>query len=117
MPAKDPERRRATVRAWYARVKHTFGPEVAARRRKNRRARRRMLAKWFTELKSTLVCARCGEAHPACIQFHHADRSLKEMELSDAVRRGWGRDRILREIDKCEVLCANCHAKHHARSS
>jgi len=115
MPAKDPNRRRATVRAWYARTKHRRGPELVERRRTNRQARRHVLAKWFVELKTSLVCVRCGESHPACIQFHHADPAEKEMSVSDAVRRGWSRKRILAELGKCEVLCANCHAKHHAR--
>jgi hypothetical protein len=77
-------------------------------------ARRRELADWLVELKSQLVCARCGEDHPGCLQFHHADPTQKELSISDAVRRGWGRQRILAELAKCEVLCANCHAKHHA---
>lgn len=115
MPAKDPERRRATMRAWYARTKHRHGPEVREKRRKNRLARRRAIAEWFADLKSTLRCARCGESHPACIQFHHSNPKEKEISLSIAVQRGWGRKRILREASKCEVLCGNCHRKHHAK--
>ena len=34
--------------------------------------------------------------------------------ISDAVRLAWSKKRILAEAAKCEVLCANCHAKHHA---
>ena len=103
------------MRAWYARVKHRFGPEIVERRRQNRQARRHVIAEWFVSLKSSLVCARCGEDHPGCLQFHHADPTQKEIGVSDAVRRGWSRKRILAELAKCEVLCANCHAKHHAK--
>lgn len=39
------------------------------------------------------------------------------MTVANAVRRGWSRARILGELTKCEVLCANCHAKHHAREA
>jgi hypothetical protein len=110
VPAKDPAKRRATVRAWYARTRDDQAPRIRARNKKRKQA----LASWYAELKSVLVCRRCGEDHPACIQFHHADPSAKEVLISEAVRRGWGRARILSEIAKCEVLCANCHAKHHA---
>ena len=83
--------------------------------RVQRRARKRSIALWYTELKRELACSVCRENHPACIQFHHADASTKELSIADAVRRGWSRARIVREIEKCVVLCANCHAKHHAR--
>jgi hypothetical protein len=115
MPAKDPEKRRATFRAWYARTKHLRGAEDFARRKRNRENQQRELRAWFTELKSQLVCARCGENHPACLVFHHVDPTKKELTIAFAVQRGYGRERILAEIAKCEILCANCHAKHHAR--
>lgn len=115
MPAKDPEKRRATVRAWYARTKHLHGPKDAARRKANREAQKRAIGAWYVELKASLVCGRCSEDHPGCLQFHHADPTKKEISVSDAVRRGWSRERIHTELRKCEVLCANCHAKHHAK--
>jgi len=61
------------------------------------------------------VCRRCGEDHPACIQFHHADPDAKEISVSNAIKAGWSLVRVELEIKKCEVLCANCHAKHHGR--
>jgi hypothetical protein len=115
MPAKDPEQRRATVRAWYARTKHQRGPEDFERRKRNREKYMQDLRAWFAELKSELACERCGENHPACLGFHHADPSAKETTVAEAVKRGFGRKRLLAEIAKCEVLCANCHAKHHAK--
>jgi hypothetical protein len=115
MPAKDPARRRATARAWYARHKDHLGADALARRKANRQKRQRTIVTWFAELKASLACRRCGEDHPACLQFHHSDAKQKEISVADAVRRGFGRKRMLAEIAKCEVLCANCHAKHHAR--
>jgi hypothetical protein len=72
---------------------------------------------WFAELKVQLACSRCGEDHPACLQFHHRDPKAKDVSVANAVRRGWSRERILRELAKCDVLCANCHFKHHAREA
>lgn len=68
---------------------------------------------WFNELKRTLKCNRCNEAHWSCLEFHHQDPTRKDIAISTAVNIGWGQGRILREMDKCEVLCSNCHRKHH----
>jgi hypothetical protein len=52
----------------------------------------------------------CGFAeHPAALQFHHLDPSIKEFHLS---QRGYTRSirRMRAEASKCVLLCANCHA-------
>jgi hypothetical protein len=67
---------------------------------------------WFQEFKSQLKCNRCDETHPACLQFHHTNPSEKEALVSQLVSN-CNKAKILKEIAKCEVLCANCHAKHH----
>lgn len=68
---------------------------------------------WFFKLKQGLKCQRCPENHPAVLQFHHRDPAAKEINLAESIHRGWSKERILREIEKCDVLCANCHLKHH----
>lgn len=68
---------------------------------------------WLYELKATYSCARCGNADFRVLEFHHADPSIKETEVSNALY--WSKDKINAEIAKCEVLCVNCHRSHHAR--
>lgn len=68
---------------------------------------------WFNRYKRTLICNSCGASHPACLQFHHIDSSSKYREVGNLVYHVTNIDQLKREIDKCEVLCANCHAKHH----
>lgn len=74
---------------------------------------KRRYAQWFKELKSSLKCEKCGEDHISCLQFHHLDRTEKEFGIHLAVHRRWSKERILSEISKCQVLCANCHFKVH----
>lgn len=74
-------------------------------------SRKQELRRKLKELKSTLKC-NCGESHPACLQFHHINDD-KEIEVSTAVSLGWSWYKIVKEIEKCQVLCANCHFKLH----
>lgn len=59
-------------------------------------------------------CIICG--YNKCIQalqFHHRDPLQKEFSISaNGNTRSW--DEIKKELDKCDLLCANCHAETHA---
>ena len=108
MPHKDPEKRRQYQRDYWKN-----NPQYQLKQRKRIYKRRDEIIKWFQELKTTLACSKCDEAHPACLHFHHLDPSSKSLEISIAVVHGWSIDRLKKEIAKCSVLCANCHAKEH----
>lgn len=84
------------------------------RQKGKKRRRRRMLRAWLHEFKrDECECRRCGEGSPACLDFHHPDASEKTASVAEMVNRGFARDAIQAEIDKCEVLCSNCHRKEH----
>ena len=55
-------------------------------------------------------CIDCGESDVTCLDFDHV-RGIKFEEIADLSHRGVSLDRIKKEIDKCEVRCANCHRK------
>ena len=71
------------------------------------------LKQWYSELKSKLRCEECGENHIACLDFHHKNPDDKENSVSLLMANGVGKVKILEEIDKCIVLCSNCHRKLH----
>ena len=54
-------------------------------------------------------CQTCGESKPATLCFHHRDPSQKELKLDGRsfANRKW--ETIKEEVDKCDVLCHNCH--------
>ena len=66
----------------------------------------------FKEFKSTLECIECGENHIATLDFHHINPDTKEYSVAH-LARNVNLDLVKKEIDKCVVLCANCHRKHH----
>lgn len=56
-------------------------------------------------------CEICGyDKCIAALQFHHTDSTTKEYGLSDNNRN---LDSAKEELDKCQLLCANCHAEMH----
>ena len=102
---RNPELFNAAWRKWY---RANAKKKIAWQNR-----RREELRIWWRELKSTKSCVRCGERHPACLHFHHRDPSSKDIDLGSVLHRNWSKERILKEIAKCDVLCANCHFKLH----
>ena len=58
-------------------------------------------------------CEECG--YSKCLQaldFHHLDQTKKDFVISGAHARSW--QAIKEELDKCRLLCANCHREVHA---
>ena len=109
MASKPSDEQRRYNREYYLKNREKL---LAKQREKNRRfAENRR--KWVSDLKRTLKCERCGEDHPATLTFHHRDSSEKDFEIGNSVWMGVSLERLKAEIEKCEVLCANCHAKEH----
>lgn len=63
------------------------------------------------EHKAKCGCAKCGEMDPVCLDFHHPNDD-KEDNVCTLTRKG-NKTKLLAEMDKCIVLCANCHRKLH----
>lgn len=55
-------------------------------------------------------CKRCGidDLPLACYDFHHLNPALKDFEISKMAGKKWSQ--IEKELDKCVVVCKNCHA-------
>lgn len=76
------------------------------------RERRKKKRQWWAELKKELFCVKCGNNHPAVLDYHHRDYTQKEFTLS-AWYQNYSEERVLEELAKCEVLCSNCHRILH----
>ena len=46
------------------------------------------------------------------LQFHHLDPNEKDFAISKAGTWAW--HRLVKELDKCVLLCGNCHSEVHA---
>lgn len=102
MVTTDPE----YAKKYYAKNKDKMQAQINA----SRRARRLDLRSKVDELKRA-PCTDCGDTFiPFVMEYDHVPgRGAKAFEIGDAVRdtRPW--NRILEEIEKCDLVCSNCH--------
>lgn len=58
-------------------------------------------------------CSKCGYAKcPGALEFHHRDPGGKDFCLSKSRSHAWTQG-VQAELDKCDLLCANCHREAH----
>jgi hypothetical protein len=59
-------------------------------------------------------CEKCGyDKCNAALDFHHVNPEDKEFGIgSNGHSRSW--ERVKAELDKCIMVCANCHREIHA---
>jgi 5-methylcytosine-specific restriction endonuclease McrA len=108
MPFKDKEQKREYhkkyMREWYQKNKAKHISYVRNRDKK--------IKDWLKQYKETLECEKCGETHPACLDFHHINPAEKSFSLG-RINKFLSIDLLKSEIAKCNVLCSNCHRKKH----
>mgnify|MGYP000441469659 CR=1 FL=1 len=70
--------------------------------------------RWLTEYKDGKPCADCGEVFdPVCMDFHHREPHLKKDQVRQLLRDGYSWETVMKEIKKCDLLCACCHRLRH----
>ena len=107
MAYKDLETKRAYFREYYTknRVKHMAGV----------RANILKIKKAIDELKVNSGCIDCGyNVSSEALEYDHVSKD-KVFEISYAVAHGFKISRIMEEIAKCELVCANCHRVRTAK--
>lgn len=73
------------------------------------RLRRKKLSEFLTELKSK-PCMDCHNCYPSYVMdFDHRNNKEKILNIATVTQRGWSKEKILTEVAKCDLVCANCH--------
>ena len=65
------------------------------------------------ELKSKCKCAKCGDDRGYVLDYHHINSEEKETTIARMISNNYELDKVYKEIEKCIVLCANCHREFH----
>ena len=100
------ERKRIKRERWYS-------------KEENRQKNIKRVSGWRVKRKEELMeykggkCVACGYSKkvPSAYDFHHLDPKEKEFSISKA--RFLGMEELKKEVDKCILVCKNCHAEIH----
>ena|SRR5690242_6504325 len=68
---------------------------------------------FMIEYLSSHPCVNCGESDIVVLEFDHLRDKIADVSV--LARGGYSLEALKREIDKCEVVCANCHSRRTAR--
>jgi hypothetical protein len=83
--------------------------ERASYSRKRRDKRKDQLVEKFGN-----KCHDCGGTfHKCAYDFHHINPEEKSFEIAPSLDRNW--NTLLEEVEKCIMLCSNCHRVRHYR--
>jgi len=63
---------------------------------------------YITEYLKTHPCVDCGITDIRVLEFDHV-RGEKSGNVSKAIGQFWSEEKLLTEIEKCDIRCCNCH--------
>jgi hypothetical protein len=78
--------------------------------KKNLQNKYRILIDDYKENKG---CCECGIKDYRVLEFHHKNGKEKEFSIGEVSTKGYGLKKIEKELEKCLVICANCHRILH----
>jgi hypothetical protein len=107
-PSKD------KVKEWNARYYQKVKGDLELRERRRVAGKRtyEQGREYANAYKLQHPCVVCGNSDPIVLEFHHIDPSKKERGVSELY--SYKLESLIKEIEKCVVVCANCHKRIHA---
>ena len=111
-PSEAFARRGSILQPWCRVCRKAYDAEywqANKHRRRPHRERHQEFRAWYEELKRAPCCDCSGSFPPECMQWDHRPGEAKAADVGWLASRH-ARKRILNEIEKCDLVCANCHA-------
>jgi hypothetical protein len=94
---------------WYAENKTQHLTNVKVTRKRRIQERRQKILEYL----QANPCIDCGESDPVVLDFDHV-RGRKKSDVTTMIyASSW--ENVVKEIEKCEVRCANCHRRRTAK--
>lgn len=96
--------------------KNNLGYYLTKAKRRNTMLRHKAL-EYVGLYLSNHFCVDCGERDILVLEFDHKDRETKSIEINKIIRQRHTFEKLIQEISKCEVRCANCHRRKTEKES
>lgn len=91
--------------------------QIELRKAQKQRNRVRRIARkrvYILDYLRSHACVDCGETDPIVLEFDHV-RGEKRFRVSAMMVSWLSIDRMIEEISKCDIRCANCHRRKHSQ--
>ena len=108
MPRKDQEKNREYQKKWYKNNAAAHKQKISINRKKSKQENRDYIYNFL----SNSCCNTCGEKDILVLEFDHLHN--KKHNISEMISSGISVENLKKEIEKCQVLCANCHRRKTA---
>jgi hypothetical protein len=103
MPYKDPEKQKEAQRVWAQNNKKPKSEQTSWLKRKE-----------MVRIAKDKPCQICKIKYDSVVMdLHHTDPNVKDSGVAKLMKSA-SYSKLQEEIDKCVVLCANCHRLLHA---
>ncbi|MFV2015425.1 MAG: HNH endonuclease, partial [Candidatus Heimdallarchaeota archaeon] len=103
MPSEDPE----YINDYQKQYWKEYGQKNRQKLNEKEKLRRKRIKDWLKSYKNDLSCSQCPETENHCLDFHHVRD--KKFTINYMINNSYSISRIEEEIEKCIVLCGNCH--------
>lgn len=96
---------------FYAAAKKQYKDWICKKCKHERmQSRRKSVKQWAVEYKGG-KCVNCGyDKYNGSLDFHHLDPKEKDIRI---IGNALSKEKLIKELDKCVLLCKNCHAEVH----
>lgn len=103
-----------TLRKTYKRTKEGLSAREANPNNVVNQKLRGLKRKYSAILERGGQCQKCGyHQNLSALEFHHRNPEEKEFQIDLRAFANTSIEKLKIELDKCDLLCSNCHAEHH----
>lgn len=87
--------------------------KVRKYKQKYKDKQKRLSREYIKTIKEKSGCKLCGNKNIHCLDFHHRPNTIKKNTVCNLVRHGYSLSIVQAEINKCDIICSNCHRTQH----